>query len=168
MLHNPHLILQFLTAVTAIAAVIIGPWLTHRQIESSEKIAARQIRADVVSANRKNWINTLRDTLAEFLSKEVMARTFNRLHHADSESLGRIQEVLRLNYKISLLINSEETDHARLCELIDRMTNSIDGSNKAPDELKQLDNSINGVRIETVTLSQAILKREWERVKRCE
>jgi hypothetical protein len=168
MLHDPQVMLQFLTAVTAIIAVIIGPLLTRRQIKSSEEIARRQIRASVVSTNRQDWINTLRDALADFLSKEAMARTFNRLHHADAESLGRIQEVLRLNYKISLLVNSQESDHARLIGLIDKMTDSINGANKTPDELKQMDESINGLRNETVALSQLILKREWERVKSCE
>jgi hypothetical protein len=166
--HDPQIILQIVTAVTAFAAVIIGPLLTRRQIASAEEIARLQIRASVVSTNRQDWINTLRDAIAEFLSKEAMARTFNRLHHADAESLGRIQEVLRLNCKITLLINSRESDHARLVKLIDKMTNSINGSNKTSDELRQIDASINDLRIETVTLSQAILKREWERVKSSE
>ena len=106
--------------------------------------------------------------LAEFLSKEAMTRIFNRLHHADAESLSRIQEVCRLNYKLSLLLNSHESDHARLIGLIDKMTDSINRADKTPEELKQIDESVKGLRAETVALSQMILKREWERVKAVE
>jgi hypothetical protein len=165
LIHDPQMILQLLTAVTAIVAVIIGPLLTRRQIRSSEEIAHRQVIATVVSTNRQDWINKLRDSLADFLSKEMMARTYNRLHHADDESSNRIQEVLRLNFKVNLLINPKEPDHASLVESIDKLTNTIDGSGRPPNEIEEIDKHMKRLRDETVALSQVILKREWERVK---
>ena len=66
MLRDPQVVLQLLTAATLVA-VVIGPFLTRRQIKSSEDIARRQITASVVSANRQDWINTLRDAARRIL-----------------------------------------------------------------------------------------------------
>jgi len=43
---------QIITTSTALVAVIVGPFVTMR-------VARRQIKASVVSANQQAWINAL-------------------------------------------------------------------------------------------------------------
>ena len=147
---------QIITATTALVAVIFGPVI-------SLLIARRQIRASVISTNRQAWINSLREAIASFLAKEAIARNLNRLSHADSSSLGRIEEITRLKWHISLLINPQEEDHSRLDSLLDKLTNTINNNN--PDS-QDVDANIDDLRQEVIKLSQTIFKREWKRVKR--
>ena len=147
-------IAQITTAFTALLAVVVGPIVTVY-------VARRQIRASVVSNNRQQWINQLRDTIADLLAKQQMARTLNSNFHSDERSLPRIEDVTRLGYKIQLLINPNESDHATLADSIAKIINSMNMQNEqhsAFDIAKHAE--------QVLTLSQGILKREWERVKR--
>lgn len=146
--------MQLITAITALVAVVVGPLV-------SIYVARREIRASVVSSNRQVWINNLRDTIAEFLAKHAVARNNNFLSHADESSLPRIQEIVWLNTRIELMINPNEADHARLAALISEMTNTI---GRSAAESKGA--NVNEQRAQVILLSQTILKREWERVKR--
>ena len=147
---------QLITAITALVAVFFSPLVALY-------IARRQIRSSVVSTNRHTWINTLRDTLAEYLSKQAMARNLNRQKYADECSIKRIEEIIRLHQKIELMINPNEKDHAELVELISAMTNTMNRTNGTNEDL-----DIDSYNDQIVALSQKIFKREWDRVKRGE
>ena len=142
-----------LTAGTALVAVIVGPVV-------SVYIARRQIRASVVSANRQAWINNLRDAIADYLAKQEMVRNLNVHGYADESSFPRIEETVRLANRIELLINPKEEDHVELAHLICQMANTMNQQNE-----KNKDFDVDMHRKRIVELSQAILKREWERVK---
>lgn len=146
-------IVQLITAVTALTAVIISP-------VGAIYIARKQIRASVISTNRQVWINSLRNTIADYLAKQAIVRNLNRLQHADGDSLSRIEDTVRLAGQIELLMNPNESDHAELVKLVCDMTNSLNAQDEAN---KNFDVEH---RERVVTLSQAILKREWNRVKR--
>ncbi len=146
-------IVTILSACTALAAVIIGPIVSVR-------LARRQIHASVVSASRQTWINNLRDAIADYLAKQQMVRNLNVHGYADESSLPRIEETVRLTNRIELLINPKEQDHVELIALICRMTNTMNQQHE-----KNKDFDVDGHRKRIVELSQAILKREWERVK---
>jgi P pilus assembly chaperone PapD len=147
-------IVQIVTALTALVAVVVGPIV-------SIYVARRQIRASVVSNNRQQWIDNLRDTIADFLAKQLMVRSLSRQAHADESSIPRIEDVLRLVNKIELLVNPMEQDHAELVQLVCELG---DAMNQEKEKNKSFDVDPHVKRI--VALSQAILKREWERVKR--
>ena len=146
-------LVAILAAATALAAVIIGPIVSLR-------IARRHIRASVVSANRQAWINMLRDSIADYLAKQAMARDLNVLEHADDSSLPRIEELIRLNTRLELLINPKEADHAELVDLICQMTSTVNQQNEANKDF-----DVDAARKRIIDLWQTILKREWERVK---
>jgi uncharacterized membrane protein len=147
-------IVQLITAATALVAVVVGPIV-------SVYVVRRQIRASVVSTNRQQWINNLRDTVADFVAKQTMVRTLNSKSHADDSSISRIEETVRLAHRIELLINPKEADHAALVELIFQMANTMNQQNEKNKSFNAGDCT---ERI--VKLTQAILKREWDRVKR--
>jgi hypothetical protein len=146
-------ILTYIAPITALVAVILGPTI-------SIYIARRQIRGSVVSANRQAWSISLRDTLASYMAKQSMARNLNKLHYADQDSLARIEEIVGLQYKIELLLNPTQKDHAELIELLSNVTRTV---NQQKDANKDFD--IDSCNARIVRLSQMILKLEWERVK---
>ncbi|MCC7407828.1 MAG: hypothetical protein IT442_07130 [Phycisphaeraceae bacterium] len=143
---------QVITAATALVAVVVGPAV-------SIYVARRQIRAAVVSANRQVWINSLRDAISDYLAKHAIAWNLNRLLYADKSSVPRIEEIVRLNTRIALLVNPGEPDHARLAKMFDEMTNVI---NRTKTGIFDID----WYREQILALSQSIIKREWNRVKR--
>jgi len=58
------LLISLVSACTALVASIVGPIVTLT-------VARRQFSANVLSANRQKWIETLRDMLAELISLMV-------------------------------------------------------------------------------------------------
>ena len=142
-----------LAAITALFAVIVGPRVSF-------KIAKRQISASTVTTSRRRWINDLRDAIADFNAKASMIYSLARNHHADEHSIPRIEELVQLNYKIELLINPSEEDHAKIVKIVDHITASL-RANEIGDEL-------DGNKKELISLAQKVLKREWERVKKGE
>ena len=54
-----------ISAITALVAVIIGPII-------SWYIAKRQIIASTVTISRQQWINTLRDAIADFSERRLI------------------------------------------------------------------------------------------------
>lgn len=118
-------------------------------------VSHRQIKAQLVSANRQAWINALRDDLAELfeiLEWQHLLRpgTYNGqdgYKHVDD----RRSRIRFLSHRIRLRLNPREADHIILLGNIARLAES---------EERFVD-----AMAECVTQSQAILKREWERVK---
>jgi hypothetical protein len=155
-------------AITALVAVIISPIVTfavlRRQIRTSLDIARVQITADLVSANRQQWINTLRDTLAELLAL-LWASS-----HASSQGAMNNEQVYQANLragmmlnKIRLLLNPKEQDHSELIKVLPQILQAADSmqSIHSPASIKAFDD----LESHIIALMQAILKREWERVK---
>jgi hypothetical protein len=147
-------ITQIVMAATAFIAVIVSPLV-------SVYVARRQIRASVVSNSRQQWINSLRDAMAEFLAKNMMARTLNRQAHADESSFPRYEETLRLGTKIELLLNPNEPEHAEVIKLIGEILSTTSRSSCVPEDF-DVQRHVDRI----VELSQVIFKRAWDTVKR--
>jgi len=78
---------------------------------------------------------------------------------ADPTLLHKLERVVLVQWKIRLLINPSETDHQELYRAIETAFARIQ-SEEANDSDTEAD-------LQKITrLGQAILKREWERVKR--
>ena len=144
------------SSITALVAVIASPFVTIY-------VAKKNISSSVVSKNRQEWINRLRNEIAELL-KEVQyvpsayAAGAINLNQA-IEKHGLIISKVEI---IRLLINPKETDHEDLVRQIslasEKVISSINQQKGNGTELEKMSSNI-------VTLSQTILKREWERVK---
>jgi hypothetical protein len=154
--------ISLISAGTALVASIVGPIVTLA-------VARRQFNATVLSANRQKWIESLRDMLAELLSLLVAALVVKSKWKdrwdkgrgaltADPALLLKLERIVLTQSKIRLLVNPADADHRRLCEAIDAAFKRLQ-SEDALDSETETD-------IETITgLAQAILKREWQRVK---
>jgi ribosomal protein S15P/S13E len=131
-------------------------------------ISKNQIKSTVLSGNRQQWINKLRDYIAEFQTKSHIAIIESDLAKYDSTSDASnaanhdeaMKSICLLANKISLLINPNEEDHKMLISKIKELErHCIDGdpSDREKEEVLQ----------EMVTsIGQKILKQEWERVKK--
>lgn len=150
---NPAII----SAITALVAVIVAPFVTLH-------VAKKQINASVVSGNRQEWINRLRDEVAYLTA---IVNNLPSAHANDSvtttEAIAEHGRFVKMAQTVKLLINPTEKDHERLVELIDAAGDEIIQSirNRKADASK-----FTSVAQGIVKQTQSILKREWERVKR--
>lgn len=143
-------------------------------------IAAKNLNAQVLSGNRQQWINSLRDTTAEYLgavhqlrksrtiarhcahiSKRDNVDFFIEYRDAISAMTSDARIVDNLTYKIRLLINPTEPEGIRITELLNTIRESTGSNQKKPDRAQ-----INACGEELVTIMQAYIKKEWDRVKK--
>jgi hypothetical protein len=177
---------NFILTVTALVAVILTPGITvlvtrwqtgsaaklaqqqiatsgesvRQQIASASSIAQQQIRAQIVSTNRQNWINTLRDTIAEMQSLAAVLALDSEDHFLEKEDrISHSQRIAFLHSKAALLINPAEPDHASLLEALGHLTY------RAMNPGASVDHSFRKLQLEITSQAQPVLKREWERVK---
>jgi len=148
-------LVAILSAFTALCAVVLGPLV-------SMHVTRRQIEAGVLSKNRQEWINTLRDELVELIVVLRSLQTVMLLprEHRDANELKElIEKITRREIKITLLINPQEADHAELIQLISEgLSLAASASDHPKEEITEVERKI-------TALSQRILKREWQRVK---
>lgn len=143
-------IVTVLSLLVALVSLIVGPWVALR-------VAEKQIRASVVSANRQAWINALRDELATLDSQLVQVAAYAGRREHEAAYVSALTGEMRAVSRIKLFINPKESDHSQLVEEM-RLVHS---HTVHPVNIEQL----NAGREKLLALGQAILKREWERVK---
>lgn len=113
---EPEVIAAIIAAVTALAAVIVGPIVTINLGKKS-----------MLGPMRQAWINDLRDHLSQYLSLISISIWYVAPRENDPEDLtgekgveyrNRIQEATRLREKIFLMMNPNEVEHRELCRLV--------------------------------------------------
>lgn len=169
---------DFWTNMPWLTAFLIGAitlYLGHRQLKSNEGILREQINSardiarldfnkTVISGNRQEWINTLRENVSEYLGlTESRSSIFWGI--ADSAkyqelSQANLASILRLEAKIVLMLNSTEEESKELIRILRLYTRST--FNKSVEQTKEELNQ------RTIELTKKILKSEWERVKKGE
>ena len=146
---------QTLAAATALVAVIVGPLV-------SIYVSRRQIRASVVSVNRQKWIENLRLQLSE----TITGLTFLGAHRGtlnlldEREFVERFQKLVQAAVNVGLLLNPNDPVHKALGDNIKQGVDSLLSSDRAQIQArtKEMADAI-------FKDAQAILKREWQRVK---
>lgn len=184
-----------------IAVVVVATWLQlksfSKSLKSNEDIAEKnretekslgiesadlekeKLRSEFISTSRQSWINSLRDTIAEYVSAALAVSDLhslsegNKSHRNEMERCRQIElslefdyrlheaksKALQLKTKIYLLANPNENDFQELFAVINYL------HEKAVFEAKTgLETEAKSV----VEKSQIILKKEWERVKKLE
>jgi hypothetical protein len=152
-----------ISLVIAFLAVCVGPFVSYT-------IAKKQINASTVSLNRQQWINTLRDTIADFVSKSSMVYCLGLKHYADGQSVPRLEQLNLLSHKIVLSLNPNEDDHKKLSAIMNDIISYIVNSLKERKDTgaTEVNPIIDEKKNELIGVAQKILKREWNRVKRGE
>jgi hypothetical protein len=175
--------------ILAILSFIVTAWIVWsamkqqittflKTINSQEKISAdvkereyKKVRADILSRNRQDWINSLRNELSELISSAHSLvdshALLSALTPSGADAVAERKQILskislergvlyRHKTKIELLLNPTEQDSIKIVKKIDELTS------KAVD--------LNVMHIEPIAesiveLGQTILKTEWNRVK---
>jgi hypothetical protein len=161
---NPQWITLVLAA-NAMIASIAGPLVSTR-------IARIEFKANVLSVNRHKWIETMRDLVASLNSQVLIAAALRQTLEEptsiviarDSELLKRVENLLRTVSKIELMLNPLETDHQQLKALMSEAVDQL----RSPPPGGSIEERIEAISRDIIQLAQAILKREWVRVKRAE
>ncbi len=143
---------EIISLLIAALAVFFGPLIQLY-------IAKGQIRASTLSANRQRWIDQLREQIAEFITVATELNTNAQFSFYDDRTvIQKTREMHLCKSRIKLMLNPKEEDHSTLLELLN---NASIGITQSAEEDKTDIPAI-------VAVSQAILKREWERVKATE
>jgi len=150
---------EMVAAITALVAVVVGPLL-------SIYVARKQINAAALSTNRQDWINKLRNVLAELIT---IVRHVPPAYAANSitnqEAIAKHGELTEKVELVKLLLNPKESDHQELVRLVMSASTQVkDAINQRQGNALKLGEAAERV----VAQSQIILKREWERVKKGE
>ncbi len=146
--------------------------IAKEQFKTQREIAERQFKIEVLSRNRQEWINKLREEIAQW------DKAFSNLGMAAGRN-GNMDEYYKMldemtlrTSRIQLMLNPGEELHAdllkRMFTLQQNLVNfTADIQNKeAVDEDKLI--ALASDRDPMRRGVQAILKSEWERVKRGE
>jgi hypothetical protein len=140
--------------------------LTLKNLEIQVKLSSQTIKKDILSNNRQKWINTLRDSVSEFLSSHELSKLINQHDKKSNGTLPEYREEFKkwqlLYYKIQLLLNPNEEKSQKLLELMIQLGVFTDySSNSKEAEYEKIQKEI-------IKVTQLILKEEWERVKKLE
>lgn len=168
---NGWLNIEYVSLLIALIAVFLGPIISYftakrtmksqadlikEQITSQIIIAERDIKSKVLSNNRQEWINKLRDNLSEFMSLILVVRKTQQLN--SSELISYYNKLFTTRFRIKLSLNPNENDH---CELDALLKAAMEKTTSYSELYEDIGDKI-------LELSQSILKREWERVKKLE
>lgn len=135
----------------------------------SLRVSSRNSNLDrmkvVLSGNRQEWINNLRNTVAELLSVHENTGLFQRIDFAEykDEIKVNMQKIGLLQHKIQLLLNPNEKDSKLLIEKIWLLNSASKGTQEEMDDKYYVK-----IQDEIISITQRILKTEWERVKKIE
>lgn len=130
------------------------------QLKASATAVDQQIKANVISTNRQRWIDLLRDDASEFLERHASVLEYAQGSKLTGEEKLRARAALErralLFQRLRLRLNAGENEHRQLVVDLGLLLQST---------VRAMDDPI----FERVIVQvQAILKAEWERVKRLE
>ncbi|WP_414474366.1 hypothetical protein [Microvirga sp. M2] len=161
---NPQWI-TLVFASNAMIASIAGAFVNTRN-------AKIEFKANVLSVNRQRWIETMCDLVANLNSqllttaavRHTVEEPIGTVIARDPELFRRVESLLRTVSKTELMLNPLEKDHQQLKALMSEAVDQLRSSSPGGD----IEECIDVISRDIIQLSQAILKREWVRVKRGE
>jgi len=143
---------EYIATISAISGMLIGALFSYLTM-------LVQLRRTIVSKSRQAWINTLRDAIAELQTKSmIIIEEYRSAEHKDLIDARR-GIFLSIN-RIQLLLNPTEKDHVELIALLKLLYHATVYENITNE--KEYD----AIQSNITEKSQAILKREWNRVKK--
>ena len=161
-----------LSLLVSLVAVMFGPLI---QIH----IANKQIKATNISSKRQVWIDELRTDIAKFLQYtariEELKRSNLELTYEDRKAVfdERAESEFRageLAARIRLRLNPNEDAHQELYRALAALAETSAGfeGDETADQRQIQIHEFNKARDRVITLTQRILKSEWNRVRKGE
>jgi len=162
---------EWLALVIALLAVIIGPWISSRiakrQIATQLLIAQDEIKAAVLSGNRKEWIDKVQKELSQFQSKSLgLCAWFATKSFRPIDARKDIEELHLSLFMVALLLNPEEkNDHRELLASMQDVQTVVLQITRESADIDALGKVMKEKLTKITLLSRKILSYEWERVK---
>jgi hypothetical protein len=125
--------------------------LITKQIQSAKEIAELNFRQQVLSTNRKDWIENLRNKVSA-LSAKMLVTDFKE---NEVEEFEGMKELIA---NIELMLNPQDNRDLELITLLTKLPEIIDSKG---DEI-----SIS--RRQLLDITKSILKSEWEKIEKGE
>jgi len=146
-----QLFLILITLVTILASTYYSIATLKKKTEEAIKanadtiIAQRDIseikvKTEILSGNRQQWINTLRNEISEYLASLLSLQAeFVGGGTGSTDVIGKLYKDNRLHRaRVHLLINPKEPDHVKLIELIDAAPSYLREAEKLAVSEKQI------------------------------
>lgn len=110
------------------------------QIESATRIADKQIKATVLLTEHQRWLNSLRESIAEYTSFIGYAYMADMVKISDETMADKSRQLLSFQHRIILLLDHNEVAHNELGALIEKTTENIDknSAQQTSDNLKEI------------------------------
>lgn len=150
--------------------------IAKEQFKTQREIAERQFRIEVLSRNRQEWINKLREEIAQFqtaLGNQYLLISNPQDHkHLDiNERLVHFQKIDIPYQRLGLLLNPNEQLHANLDnatrQAMDCLIKFAKGALNE-NERETIKGTLYAIMDDISKHASLVLKSEWERVKRGE
>jgi hypothetical protein len=135
-------------------------------------IALYQVKSNIVSSSRINWIESLRLSISEYYDAVLSTALYIENHLKSLEKSEK--DILYDKYvqshsryfinsnKIRMYLNPKETDHKNLEEIMDKIDICFEKEN-----VRQIDQDIIEIELKKmVNISRKIFKDEWTKSKR--
>lgn len=122
-------------------------------------IAKKQITNAGVTQFRQQWIDNLRNSISDYISKaEFLLLEIKTNQRNDHNLIVIYQELLKLRYKIDLMLNPSEDDHKKIIDFLVKIRNGIYDTNVTVSALQTEISQLN-------EFTKKVLKKEWNVVK---
>jgi hypothetical protein len=135
-----------------------------KNIENQTNLSKQVINRDILSKNRQEWINTLRESVSGYLSSHELSKLILQFDKKGKETPPEYRAEFKtwqsLLYKIELLLNPNEGKSRKLIDLMTQLNLSTDYHSMSKE------NEYEKIKNEIIHVTQTILKEEWERVKK--
>lgn len=156
-----------ITEAVALSAALIALLGTIYTAVQSAKSSGKQRLIEIVTAQRTEWINMLRNSFSEY-SELLKTLQKMRRDHERSKPFGSLFDIGETEYKlaflqsrIDLLLNPSEEINKKYIEKRNDITCYVLADKKGRFSFDEFDNIMVQVRF----LEQVILKSEWKRLK---
>lgn len=149
-------LIPILSLIIAGLSVFFGPLITlsiaRRQLQLSKRLSEKQI----ISPIRQAWINELRIIISELAAK---AHHYTVAGYEDREDAEYLR-ITQLLHQLRLYLNPMEDDHNKLIKAAKDMSDNLSYANSESETRFWYAHE------QVMIISQQILKREWDRVKK--
>lgn len=139
-----------LPAIVAFFALRHNSKSLKDQLNQQSDLANTTLKAQIVTANRKDWVNDLRNTTSSFLaSLQGVINTTNfiyyensrqnidadKVHHYAEMRNNHLQEMCSYSWKIKLLLKPEHAESAVVTSILDGAVDVINGNKNFDEEM---------------------------------
>ena len=139
---------EWLSALTALAAVLIGPFI-------SVYITKRQIEMSVVSSSKVEWTKELRDLVGELVA-EYRFVDFNSIPgNIPKVDTNTLKKLYHIEVQINLMLDPTNIEHQELSRIIENAVTYAGEFNQ--NKLLKITENVKAIQ-KTATM---VIKSEW-------